>query len=129
MKIVEQKNKSIDCGVCCLAMLANISYEDASKALFGKSGIQRRTFIKDIRKGLKKHKLSISVDFHFKECFPASKFDLIGIKKNAIVKTKNIGNHDYWHWLVWDGKKQILIDPERKGKKPKRKLAAVYIVT
>ena len=104
IKLTQPEDTNL-CGQTIVAMLGNISIEEATK-IVGKSGY---TKTKDVIQALRKIKLKSGSD------------RLIRIPKNwnkpelCIV---HIGFKDTWkkHWTLWNGKEGCFFDPSYKVK-------------
>ncbi|MER9740891.1 cysteine peptidase family C39 domain-containing protein [Mesorhizobium sp. M0187] len=113
MMIIRQRGES-DCGIACVAMLiqryagcpASSSYDAARAVLFG-SAKGSDTGTRDLRRALAKFGIKTAgrtVGFK-----PISSTNM-GLEFDAIVSTK-VKADGWWHWLVWDGKNNVLLDP------------------
>ncbi|TPK80389.1 hypothetical protein FJ527_01025 [Mesorhizobium sp. B2-4-18] len=103
MRLVKQSDEN-GCGVACVAMIADITYSQARKQMFG----DRRggyTNTGDLRRALAQ--LGIQTGPR-----------LVRLKKNqtpaelpfdAILKT-NVKQDGEWHWVIWDSGRQKVLD-------------------
>ena len=116
MERVTQK-KSNDCGVACVAMIIQRyagcpapSAYDAAKALMFGLNPAGYTDVRDLRRGLRSFGIEIG---HRRVTFKKVSSQDMGLTFDAIIGTKpgKIGN---WHWLVWDAKNRVLLDPNSK---------------
>lgn len=121
MAYVKQKARN-DCGVAALAMLCNVSYETAYRAIpWRKKGILDGIDTKMIRTGAaklgytglgtEKHQLK-----RITGCSWAKKRSWHTIPENSLVKIP--APHDGWHWVVW--RKGKIHDPARGTFKPEK---------
>lgn len=109
MKLVHQRHRN-DCGIACAAMLAGVSYEEASNAaapLGKRRGLTNETAMYLILRnlGLK------------------GKLPLVPGRANgqdAILKcnrgTQRRAGVKRWHWCVWSATDQKILDPLDDGK-------------
>jgi len=97
------------CGVACVAIFAQVGYDDARKVMFGRrSGSYTSTG--DIRWALGR--------FGFK---PARRLVRFGkkrhytdLREDAVLKLKARAHGEReWHWVVWDARRRKLIDPAK----------------
>lgn len=116
MKRVKQKDRT-GCGIACVAMLANKTYSQVKKKMKSLDcfkGHRKNVFLTDypdLKKALKAYKIKSS-----KVC---NKKSWKSTRKNAIVAINYNKKRDEWHWVVYDKKKECVIDP--RTKKPYRK--------
>jgi ABC-type bacteriocin/lantibiotic exporter with double-glycine peptidase domain len=106
---VIQKTK-IECGVACVAMLANVSYKKAREALFGDGEVDR-TWPIDMRRALVALGLNPA-----KRLTPlrATLFKdrirrIESLDNNALVWTNETKKES--HWVVWDARRKKILDP------------------
>ena len=109
MELVRQRHKS-DCGIACAAMLAGVSYDEASDAAapLGK----RRGKTNETTMYLILRNLGLK-----------GKLPLIAGRPNgqdALVKcnsgTRRRAGVKGWHWCVWSAAEQRILDPLDDGK-------------
>ena len=114
MRTVKQKAHN-DCGVACVAMLADTSYEEAFDTIYP-TGRSKLTFTKDLHAALeklgRKPLLKRRLSFGSKTPDDLETDALIFVKMGK--KGKGIG-----HWIVWDAKAKKLRNPDQP-KKPYR---------
>jgi ABC-type bacteriocin/lantibiotic exporter with double-glycine peptidase domain len=102
MKLIQRKNKN-DCGICCIAMLLDIDYQEAL-AIMHPSETNDYT----------------SNYYHFDRIFSAFniKWTLHQDKKFLSLKKKNLLVFDYGedirHMVVFDPKEKLIFDPADK---------------
>jgi hypothetical protein len=106
-RIIQQDETG--CGVACVAMFANVGYDNARKVMFGRA---RGTYTStaDIRRALGR--------FGFK---PARRLMPFGrrrrytdLRQDAVLKLKTRAHGEReWHWAVWDAHRRKLIDPAK----------------
>jgi len=123
MRRIIQKD-DCGCGAACIAMLAGITYNQAAKSLYGEEEVDY-TKTSEIRITLQTYGLTLAkkrVPFlrgktatGLHRAIQESKIEL---SFNAIVSTRprRDGN---WHWVVWDSKRQRILDPYYNNKMPK----------
>jgi ABC-type bacteriocin/lantibiotic exporter with double-glycine peptidase domain len=104
MAYVEQKH-SKDCGIACLAMLCDVSYEDAERAIpWRRQGWLEGTTTKQLREGAAK--LGYRVDGDRMQVLGKKSWG--SIPHNSLVKIPKPDSSD-WHWVVW--RKGKVYDP------------------
>jgi ABC-type bacteriocin/lantibiotic exporter with double-glycine peptidase domain len=111
MTFIRQRNKK-DCGVACLAMLCNVTYEEANRAIpWRREGNLEGTTTKQLREGARKlgHTTESTPQDRLKPLRDSTWTD---IPNNSLVKVPHPKGPDYgWHWVVW--KKGKIYDPAR----------------
>lgn len=123
MAFVKQRLKS-DCGVACLAMLCDVTYEQAAKVIDYKYGKYKGTSTKQLReaawrlgvptRGTKKQRLKVvRAPTWWDKYIPPSLSDWwYLIPDNSLVKIKRYNvTGGRWHWVVW--RKEKVYDPAR----------------
>ena len=103
MRLVKQRHAS-DCGVACVAMLADVSWEEANLTIFGR--VKERGFYTqtaDLRDALRR--LGVILEIRMKVCRAPRR-----LRRDALLKT-NTRKGGYWHWAVWDAERQEILDP------------------
>lgn len=125
MQFVRQENRSSGCGPACIAMLASrrrgsrISspYHNAVEIIFGAARSRAlHTSWRDLRRALRQ--LNISQAAKVKRCYDWNKIGCI-----AIVKCKVRKNGENWHWVILDGRSDVILyDPlkDKPGPIPSR---------
>ena len=103
-----------DCGVACVAMLlqryancpSRSSYDAARAMMFGKteSGL---TKTRDLKKAL--NACNILTADRLKRFKPIAPKNM-GLTFDAVLATKKLKDGS-WHWMVWDAKNKMLLDP------------------
>lgn len=124
------QRKTNDCGVACVAMLiqryagcpATSSY-DAAKAIMFRLEPAGYTDTRAIRRGLRSFGVEIG---HRRMPFTKASTQDMGLEFDAIIATKpnTKGN---WHWLVWDARERVLLDPNAKKANNGHRSAYHYI--
>ena len=94
MNLVRQRSHK-DCGVACAAIMADVPYREALRAVFG-SQMAGYTEIHDLRAGLAK--LNVQLGPKMVSLFGRP---IKSIKTDALVKINECSN-GYWHLVVWD---------------------------
>ena len=121
MTYIRQRNK-LDCGVAALAMLCDVTYEEANRAIpWRREGILNGTTTKQLRDGgLRLGYVTRSTPGDRLKVIQApkgwveehgSKVDhniWSFIPENSLVKVPG-GDHGRWHWVVW--RKGRVYDP------------------
>src|SRR5665213_4508399 len=104
MKYVRQRTDT-ECGIACVAMLADVGYEKARHALSGPNHNGTGRSEKDqMRKALTTFGVIITKRLVRCARHPSS-------KRDALVRT-NVGPiSGNWHWAVWDATQQKFLDP------------------
>jgi ABC-type bacteriocin/lantibiotic exporter with double-glycine peptidase domain len=121
MRLIKQKNQT-DCGVACVAMLADVSYAQAERILFGANHIGKSyTHKEDLIRGLRN--FGITTSGHLVRCSKNPKN--LKFKQDALIKTNKLKSGK-WHWAVWDSRKQVLLDPYYKRTEPYSCLLIVH---
>lgn len=110
MKLVRQKKDS-DCGPACLAMLAGIPLVEATRAIFGDAPRKKYYTEKDQLRAALTHYGVITLR-NLRRCSDPTK-----LTRDALLKT-NMRKDGYYHWAVWDAKRQKLLDPLYKRTRP-----------
>ena len=120
MAFVKQRLRS-DCGIAAIAMLCDVTYEEAKAAIKWRKRSSYYTYTKQIRSAaIKLGYYTISTPEHRLKVVqePASWVDMPTpgwsdfwylIPENSLVKIKNDGGR--WHWVVW--RKNKIYDPAR----------------
>jgi hypothetical protein len=84
------------------------SYKAAKAVMLGNKKI-KRTHSSDLKKALNIYGININ--------FVKRKFNFATHKSKDLILFADLEKEkNEWHWMIWDAKKQKLIDPE-KGKK------------
>jgi len=131
MAFIRQKAKS-DCGVACLAMLCDVTYEEAEKAITWRSSTSiYGTDTKQLREGAAKLGYSTESTPQDRLRFirapkawcnfpPPMKTDFwYLIPDNSLVKILHPGGRSYgWHWVVW--RRNKIYDPARGAFHPSK---------
>lgn len=115
MKYIKQKNKT-DCGIAALAMLCDVTYEEAERSIpWRRQGVLRGTDTKQLREGGAKlgYRVKSTPKSHL---LRSQGKGWSTIPPNSLVKIAADGG--YWHWVVWSGRK--IYDPARGVFLPKR---------
>ena len=93
-------------GVACLAMLAGKSYRAVRKEMF-QNGVVSAADTGDLRRALAVYGLELA---HHSVPFRSTKYE--DLKDNAILKVNPRRGGAEWHWVVWDTKRQRILDPK-----------------
>ena len=100
------------CGIACIAMLAQVSYDEARAAIFGDTPCES-TSLDDLRWALRY--------FGFRLPWRMTPFWEVchtGLKQDALLALDPAPN-GMWHWAVWDAEKRRILDPlKRPSSKP-----------
>lgn len=110
------------CGVACVAMIAGVSYQGALRTMYGEKPVIK-TLTSDLRRGLR----SLGVECASELIRSSKQRHYRNLRQDAILKTRTRADRD-WHWIVWDSKRQILLDPEPKGYRYVRPPITSYLV-
>lgn len=109
MEMIRQRYKS-DCGVACAAMLAGVTYEEASAA-FAPLG-KRRGCTNETTMYLALRELGVKGKLPMASGKPNG--------QNALLKCNRTEHRragvKRWHWCVWDAAEQRILDPLDDGK-------------
>ena len=111
MAFVKQRTKT-DCGVAALAMLCDVTYEEANRAIpWRREGCHGGTTTTQLREGGKK--LGYVTESTPKNRLkPLRIRSWIAIPDNSLVKIPHPKGPGYgWHWVVW--RKGQIYDPAR----------------
>jgi len=104
MRYVRQRTDT-ECGIACIAMLADVSYEDARQALFGpKHKGKGRTQKDQMRKALTG--FGVITTKRLIRCARQPT-----LKRDALVRANVAPKSGNWHWAVWDARRQRFLDP------------------
>ncbi|WP_352660945.1 cysteine peptidase family C39 domain-containing protein [Mesorhizobium australicum] len=103
MRLIKQQDEN-GCGVACVAMIACITYTLARQHMFGdRPGGYTSTG--DLRRALAQLDIEAAPRLvRLKAQTPAD------LPFDAILKT-NVKQDGEWHWVVWDSRRQLLLDP------------------
>ena len=102
MRRVVQKNE-LGCGIACVAMLTGRTYA-ATRELMFPDGQIRRTRTSILRKAL--------ADLG---CEVGDRLIQLGTKRfedfdfHVVLKVNKEGRN--WHWVVWDARRRLVLDP------------------
>ncbi len=124
MAFIRQRNKS-DCGVACLAMLCDVTYDEAKETIpWRRRGVIGGTVTKQLRIGALKlgyltsstpqHRLKVVRKPDTWEGMPVPMTSdwWYTIPNNSLVKIQwGDSPGGDWHWVVW--KKEKIYDPAR----------------
>lgn len=111
MRKVKQKNRT-GCGIASVAMVANKTYSQVKKKMKSLGCFKENrknmflTDYPDLKKVLKAYKIKSSKIYNKKSWN--------SIRKNAIVAINYNKKRDEWHWVIYDEKKECVIDPRSK---------------
>ena len=108
MKLVTQKDYS-GCGIACLAMITNSTYDRVKNSVF--LGRHRNRGFYTSHTQLIEHLNSKNIQNSGK--LVRCPRDFRNLDCTAIIKT-NVTKGGYWHWIVWDFAKQRILDPKVK---------------
>lgn len=104
MKRIAQNDEN-GCGIACVAMIADVSYEEAQRIVFPKGRVTLTT-----------HKHLRSALFHYGITLQTRR-SLVGVRFNDLQRDGLVWTKIEWrgrkwlHWMVWDASSQALIDP------------------
>lgn len=116
MALIRQKGKS-DCGIAALAMLCDVSYEEAERAIpWRRWGVSRGTDTKQLKEGAF-NLAYIGMGTAQGRLRPCGKKSWQDLPDNSLVKVLNPDNPFESHWVVW--RKRKIYDPARGVFKPK----------
>jgi hypothetical protein len=96
------------CGIACVAMLADVTYEDARRKIFGKGPVTP-TKTKAMQEALRKFGVSSA-----KKLIRSTKTrHYTELTQDALLKVK-LPKRDApdWHWIVWDAGCKKFHDPD-----------------
>jgi hypothetical protein len=110
------------CGVACVAMIAGVSYRRALRAMYGDKPLIK-TVTGDLRRGL--HALGIECGTRLVRSTTPRHYR--NLREDAVLKTRTRSDGD-WHWIVWDAKRKLVIDPERKENRYVRPPITSYLL-
>lgn len=103
MRLVRQRGAT-DCGIACLAMLANIPYIQAKRALFGtKRQVSYDTTKDQMREALLL--FGVITTKRLVVCTDPERLD-----RDALLHTNKLADGNS-HWAVWDAKRRKILDP------------------
>lgn len=105
LKTIKQIEEN-DCGVACVAMLADVSYAIARATIYPK-GRSKLTKTKDLSEALRK--LGRQPLSNRRQPFNSKKPHDLDTDALVFVELKNRQNSK--HWVVWDAKSRELRDP------------------
>lgn len=105
MKTIKQIDEN-DCGVACVAMLADVSYAEARAAIYP-SGRARLTKTKDLHAALK----SLGRNPLTTRRQPFGSMTPYDLDTDALVFVEMKDGYDSKHWVVWDAKAKKVRDP------------------
>ena len=115
MAFIRQRTKT-DCGVAALAMLCNVPYEEANRAIpWRREGCLQGTTTRQLREGAEKlgYKTESTPKNRLKPLIgPKWIKTWTAIPDNSLVKVPHPkGSSHGWHWVVW--RKGQIYDPAR----------------
>jgi hypothetical protein len=105
---------STDCGIAAVAIIADVTYEEAKSAFGEFPGRGFATVAKDIRRALRR--LGSRLGKRKRDLRGVTTLDL---KFDAIVRVKHPStrNPREKHWIVWDSAERCVLDPLRRRPK------------
>lgn len=107
MAFIRQRTDK-DCGVCCLAMLAGLSYEESLGLIFGDEPPRNlSTKTKDIVAAASRSAHAFTTRTRLKVCRSKAWSE---VPSNSLVKIRHKG-HSNWHWVAY--RKGKVYDPAR----------------
>lgn len=106
MQIIRQDGNENDCGVCCVAMLADVSFEDALRA-FGNRNRDGSTKPSHIHDAF--NRLGFSMSGKCGRGITLDRSYFAGINENVLLRVERSGRN--WHWAVWNGEEKCVHDP------------------
>jgi hypothetical protein len=106
MKMITQRKGTNDCGICCVAMLADVSFEEAKKA-FSSMNEDGSTKQSHVRKALENLGIQLSGRCGAGKNLDRSFFQTLG--SNALLRIERSGEN--WHWAVWNAAGESVHDP------------------
>ena len=113
MKTVHQKD-DFDCGVAAVAMLLcgkqRLSRKDAYRLADKELDTTKRTRIGQLRGALDK----LGRPLRTGNMAPVPEGGLPNLSRDALVLAQFYGN-DSKHWMVWDHRRQQLLDPDKSN--------------
>ena len=123
MAFIKQKHKT-DCGVAALAMLCDVTYEEATRVIpWRRQGVLYGTDIKQLREGAMTlgYKNPSDRPPRMKTIKPPKSWDDLLppiqsdwwhlIPDNSLVKVRHPTDKTIWHWVAW--RKGRVYDPAR----------------
>ena len=123
MRKVIQKDE-YGCGAACLAMLTGMTYKKAVRSIYGQDEVDY-TSTTEIRLALEKYGITLSkkrqpfIPGKTKNgLYRAISESKISLPYDAIIGTRPWANGN-WHWVIWDSKRQKILDPYFNNKMPK----------
>lgn len=128
MKLIYQE-EDFGCGAACVAMLSGRSYNEATRLiqeLRGELPAERfgRTKVSLLKKAFENFQLTLGQKILLEGHHMSKRARLNKNKGNALLRTS--GNS--FHWMVWDGEKRSVRNPERDVKYPWCEIIAYYPV-
>lgn len=114
MRRVQQKKGFNDCGVCCVCILAGVSYRQALAAVFPRSAPEPKhmwTSSRQLSAAL--NRCGLKCDERARPLFGRSYKEL---QHDAILIADRDPKTWCWHWVVWDWKRKRVLDPARRRK-------------
>lgn len=106
MQLIYQDDPN-GCGIACVAMILNLSYEAARHLMFPDSKTIFGTSTPHIKDVLSEHGFEIRNLIPFRSRTPHS------LAHDALLKVNPYMNGRRWHWILWDSDSKIIRDPER----------------
>lgn len=111
MKFIQQKHRT-GCGIACVAMISNRSYQEVYDYFFPEGKRQNHYTTRD----------QIKAALNHFGCGHSGRFQ-VGPKSWEQMQYDSIvvvdKEENYWHWVVYHSEEQLVYDPERR--KPVRK--------
>lgn len=116
MKRVPQKDKK-GCGVACVAMLAGKTYAQARRLLHPNGSVEE-TRIGDLRRVLAESGVQCSPrQIAFKNG------SIEDLPFDALVKINPKEGGLFWHWVVWDHARKVVLDSRDPPYRHRRPIA------
>lgn len=105
-RLVQQKNRSSGCGPACVAMVARVSYDQATRAIFNDDRTtELGTEYRHLRDGLKALGLRTSFAVRATTFEQASEPSIFAVKWREQSRK--------WHWVLYDPRTRRIFDPNR----------------
>lgn len=106
LRLIKQKG-SVGCGVACVAMLAGVTYANAAAKLCELGQPLNWTKAVHLRRGLATFGFGLGRGMRI-----TSVRVLASLDQHALVGT-NKRKYNRWHWIVWDARCKIVLDPKK----------------
>ncbi len=107
MRLIRQRDTT-GCGLACVAMIGGITYRQAKQLIFPNATAKQRSFSttkEQLQEALR------GLGFQVADRLVRVPRDISRLRPSAILKVNVKAGGSAWHWIVWDHKRQRILDP------------------